>query len=373
VQLFQTGVRFFEGDMIESLRRDRALSMKVSGPALVPTVRTFPFLDYDSLSDSDIEECDRHIDHFLSTKTILCPSSRLYFTLMIVLRERRRLLSQAGDLLGAAELDVLVKELSDFFLENKLYVGKAERVALIQEQYESQVSRLEALEVKWHRTLDDLLRQRARDEMRVESRSVSYINRYDDSLPAVLPPECTRLSAGLLDLRERERHLIGGRRFLEAAELHREFNRRQRAELVQRREEFVVKRERDREQLEKRNRQSRVCLDMEWTRKIERCQRQMEAELQPLRAAVGNLWRKLVTAKTEYIGEDDPILRGEPCLAGGRESGNLFRTENVGPMETGPRPRTMKATVRPLNRGLLMMTTKTMSQMLVRHGMRSAV
>jgi hypothetical protein len=357
--------------MLEEDRHDRALSLAAFPPALIPTVRMLPFLDYQSLSESDIEDCDRQIDHFKSTKTIICPTRKLYFMLMIVLRERRRLLSSSGDLLGAGELDELMQELSDFFLENALYISKAERVAQIQRQYDTEQSRLATLEVKWQRTLDALFQERGRAEERIAERSEARLSGFDNSMPASVPQGFVRLSANLLDLRERERHLIGSRRFSEAAHLHREFDRRQQSELIKRREEFFLSREHERALLEQRNRRTRASVDADWNRKVDQCRRQMDAELQPLRAAVANLLCKLITAKAEYIGEDDPILRTEPSLTAARDSGNQFRQTKTNAQ--GARPRTMAASLRPLRRGLIMMTTKKCSEILVQHGMRSAV
>jgi hypothetical protein len=50
-----------------------------------------------------------------------------------------------------------------------------------------------------------------------------------------------RLSPDLLDLREREKHLIGSRRFGEAAVLHKEFERRQQQELQRQSKEYFEK------------------------------------------------------------------------------------------------------------------------------------
>jgi dihydroorotase-like cyclic amidohydrolase len=144
-------------------------------------------------------------------------------------------------------------------------------------------------------------------------------------MPDTLPPEFTRLSPALLDLREREHHMIGCRRFEEAANLHREFERRQAQELRERRREYFVHRERTREQVERRGERRERAAIANWDRKVARAKLSMESELAPLRGGCANFGAKVGAARAEYVGEDDPILRQDPTLADARESGNMFR------------------------------------------------
>jgi hypothetical protein len=268
-------------------RRDRAISMSADAPGLIPNVRAVPFIDYESLSDADIAMCDRQIEEFQDSCTITCPSSSSYFKIMAVLRERRRVLCANAEFEAAGEIDKLIRELSSFFVENSLYVAKAVRVAIAESQYEAERARLDELTLRWNRDLRALIQQRDAALGRTAEAGRTHLRNFDGAMPESLPPEFTRLSADLLDLRERERHLIVCRRFQEAARLHTEFMRRQKEELVRRREEYFAHVEKERSELERRNVCKTAAVTADWNRKIEKFMRSMDVELRGL----GKTWQ----------------------------------------------------------------------------------
>jgi hypothetical protein len=193
----------------------------------------------------------------------------------------------------------------------------------------------------------------------------THLRNFDGAMPESLPLEFTRLSADLLDLRERERHLIVCRRFQEAAKLHTEFMRRQKEELVRRREEYFAHVEKERSELERRNVCKTAAVTADWNRKIEKFMRSMDVELRGLRKGVANLLTKLTAAKAEYIGEDDPILADDPLMTRARDSGNIFRASTPA-LTKGTPPRSIVARRRPFERPVTVMTTKRLSTAMYR-------
>jgi hypothetical protein len=344
-----------------SLRRDQIMTMKATAPTLVPTMRMIPFQDFQTMPAGEVAKLDRQIEEFKHSRTITCPTSRLYFKIMTLLRERRRLATVDGNLLLGAELDTLMREISDFFLENQLYVSKAQKVADIQNQYEVERARLDELEQKWMSDLAKMIDQRDREEGRVADVTRTALQTFDATIPGTLPPEFTRLSSELLDLREKEKHLVGSRRFQEAAKLHAEFLKRQELELVTRREEFADHFENGRLEVERRNERKNATIKADWNRKINHFKHLMNTELLPLRQGVTNLLEKLIVAKAEYIGEDDPIIKDDGWLTEAKNSGNLFRTSQ--PVFTrGLPPRTMASTQRSIERQKVLMSTRRMAE-----------
>jgi len=339
--------------------------MSVTKPTLVSTIRTIPFIDYQSLSPAEITKCDRQIEEFKRSRTITCPTSNSYFKIMCVLRERRRLLCLAHQILEAGEIDRLIREISDFFLENKLYVAKAEGVAIAEGQYASECGRLADVEAKWSHEHDRLSQRRNAAQARVADANEAAIQNYDSSMPGVLPPEFTRLSSDLLDLREKEKHMIGSRRFEEAAKLHKEFERRQKQELVKRREEYFAHFEQERLELERRNTRKSRAIETDYTRRMDHLAHTMNSELTPLRSGVANILDKAVARKAEYVGEDDMILKNDPGLAEARDAGNMFRTGRP-TLTRGGHPRSMVSTRRPTERPSPVMSTKQMSDAMYR-------
>jgi hypothetical protein len=343
-----------------ALRHDRALALTADAPTLVPIVRTSTFIDYESLSESDITACDQQIDEFRKSGQITCPTRNSYFKLMVVLRERRRVLALDGELEEAAELDVLMREISDFFIENKLYTAKAERVELHQRQCDTEAQRLAELEVKWRADQIALNQRRQAAQRRVSEDAATFLRNYDRSFPERLPPEFTRLSADLLDLRDRERHLILSRRFDEAAQLHKEFERRQRQELVKRREEYFEHCEKERAEIERRNARRRASVSAHWGNRVDLFAYRMQGELQALRNGVSHLTAKVAASKAEYIGEDDRILRDDSYLAEVRDGGNVYRRTTS--LARSIVPRTLTTARREITRPCPRTTTQRLSE-----------
>jgi hypothetical protein len=197
-------------------------------------------------------------------------------------------------------------------------------------------------------------------KQRVAEATSAQLNAYDAGMPEVLPAEWTRLSADLLDLREREKHLIGSRRFEEAAELHKEFEKRQKQELQKRREEYFAHSEKERAVLERRNERRRAAARDRWNGKVDHFEFLMDRELRPLRKGVGHLTAKAACSKAEYVGEDDPILREESYLAEARDGGNIYRRSLA--LTRSIHPRTMTFTTREIVRPQPMTTTRRLSE-----------
>jgi hypothetical protein len=343
-----------------ALRHERALAMTATNPTLIPNVRALPYQDYQSLTPSDVTKCDRQIDEFKRTGSISCPTSNTYFRLMAVLRERRRLLSASADLQSAGEIDTLIRQLSDFFLENKLYSGKSAKVETHQEELDSESRRLRELQWKWNDDRQEIHGRRTAAQQRVADLANSQLSTHDGSIPNSLPPEFTRLSADLLDLREREKHLIGSRRFEEAAALHREFEQRQKLELQRRREEYFEHFEKERAAIERRNERRKLSVSDHWGNKVAHLVSEMDGELRPLRKGVGHLTAKVATSKAEYIGEDDPILREESYLTEARDGGTIYRRSRA--LTRSLHPRSMVTATREIVRPQPMTTTRRLSE-----------
>jgi hypothetical protein len=284
---------------------------------------------------------------------------------MCVLRERRRLLLLVNNILEAGQVDRLIREISDFFLENKLYVAKTEKVGIAEAEFETERGRLADVESRWERDHNRLSQRRSAAQARAADNARTAIATYDDSMPEHLPPEFTRLSSDLLDLREKERHLIGSRRFEEAAKLHKEFERRQREELVRRREEYFAHFEQERVDLQRRNDRKARAVEADYKRRMDHLVHSRDSEVVPLRGGVGNLLDKLTTRKAEYVGEDDMILKDDPGLARAREAGNMFRT-GLPVFTRGSNPRSMVSTRREIERPSPVMSTKQMSDTMYR-------
>jgi hypothetical protein len=131
--------------------------------------------------------------------------------------------------------------------------------------------------------------------------------------------------------------------------------------LVRRRAEYAEHFENGRTELERRNVRKIASLKSDWDRKVDRLRHLMNVEVLPLREGVENLLRKWLNAKSEYIGEDDPILRGDPSLTRAQQSGNLFRVSEPAYARNAT-PRTMASSRRGIDREKAVMSTRRMAE-----------
>lgn len=297
-----------------AIRQSKIMTMKANPPSLVPPVRQTSYMDYESLSEGDKTKCKRLIEEFKRTGQISCPTAIMYQKLLCVLREERRIFSSQGDFVRAGELDTIMRELSQFYHENKLYKAKAEEVSTAENQYRITLGNYAEAKEKWEKELSKQEQQRTRAIQRVDEFCDQRMNDYDTKIPDLLPASHSKLSPELLNIKDRERHMIGCRMFKEAEQLHKEFEKRQKEELQRRRFEYFQSFEIERKELEGRNNRKKTAVRSDWERKIDHTQHVANKETKPLGNAVGYLERKLIDAKAEYIGEDDPIINEEKAL-----------------------------------------------------------
>ena len=284
---------------------------EVVNPTLLPITRTFPFIDYEALSNSDKILYNKMAENFIETENVASLKSESYFKLMCVLREKRREFCLKFQTLLADRIDTLMQRLSVLFLERKLYNSKAEMVAAIKLQLEIEENQLKSMATMLHSDYANLLDAREKAINKVNAECEQRMSVYDNSIPEKLPPEYRKLSSELLNLRQVEKSLIGSRRYKEADKIHREFLKKQKQELEQQRIKYYQSFEKERKRIETRNKRATQAVVVQWERKVEKMKEEMENKLHAKRCAIDNLKHKLVSAEAEYIGEDDPIVREE--------------------------------------------------------------
>lgn len=291
-------------------RRAQAMQMEVSGPTLTPIPQRGPetYFEYKKMSAKDKAHCESRIREMLGSGMVTCLQQEEYFQMMAVLRENRCEAARKDDYDRCDQLDDLMRQLSDYFLENKLYMSKAERVYAIQSQLEAVKAKLETAEKHWEERDIDMKIARDSSVQQRESECNSSLSTYDGKMPGNLPPEFCKLSPETLNLYEQEKQLVASRRFKEAAMVHIEFLARKKYELERKKDVYYQKFEKGRTQVEVRNSKRKQATESNWDRKINNADHNKTKEIEALREAVRNLESKLISAKAEYIGEDDPIL-----------------------------------------------------------------
>jgi hypothetical protein len=280
-------------------------------PTLIPHLPVVPYHDYEALSQADKVRCERLIESILSSKITPTFDRDMYFKVMSVLHEKRRRLALAAQCLSADTVDEVMRRISYLFLEKQLFNSKEEHVYAVQIQYDIENQRLAELEREQNDRVASVEAEAERAIQGVEQECEERIRAFDDSIPQDLPPEYCKLSPDLLNVINQEKHLIGSRRFREADKFHREIVVRQKGELVQQRERYLRSFEVERVRIANRNKKAMDAVQLFWQRRIEVAKDECRSSIAAKRAAVENLWHKLIDARAEYIGEDDGTVLQE--------------------------------------------------------------
>ena len=360
------------------------MSMKASGPSLIPIARTRSFIDYNELTASEKAKYSKNCEDFIKEQTIKCKSGQDYFKCMAAMREKRRLLALNNDFQGADKVDELIRQLSDYFIENHMYTSKVQLVDVVNYQLSSQRERLFNAEEKWENSINEAKEQYANELRQLEDSCSMNLERYDNSIPEELPAKYSKLSSDLLNLREQEKHLIGSRRFVEADKYHREFERRKEVELNSKKREYFESSEKRRKEIEVINAKKISALRDLWERRISELECSRDKEVAPLAKAVDALERKYSISKSEYIGQDDPIpesvvFESKQVPAPELKASGTFRSRDLVSFESSITPRnlsgiagkpgkTLRGEERPLKRGVVGATNKKKADVLRKQG-----
>lgn len=292
-------------------RKARIMSMSARGPTLCPIPTRGPptYFDSRNMNQTQKIKCLKLIDEMLATESIDCFNEKDYFNILAILRERRCALARQHNLTECIKIDDLMVQLSDYFFENKLYTSKAQEVAAIEAQLEAVQNKLADAEEKWRNEMIKKFKKKERDENAKQNLTTENLQKYDSKIDKNLPPEYCKLTPATLELHERERHLTTSRRLREAAKVHEEFEKAQKKDLAQKRQDYYKSFETRREEVVNRNSKIISANETDWERKISHAEFLKNKEIKALVNSVSFLESKLMRAKSEYTGEDDPIIR----------------------------------------------------------------
>lgn len=311
-------------------RKARIMSMSARGPTLcpIPTRSPSSFFDSRNMNQTQKIKCQKLIDEMLASESIECFSEKDYFNILAILRERRCALTRQHNLTECIKIDDLMAQLSDYFFENKLYSSKAQQVAAIEAQLEAVRNKLSDAEEKWRDEMIKKYKKKERDENSKRNLTIENLQRYDSKIEKELPSEYCKLTPATLELHERERHLATSRRFREADKVHEEFERAQKKDLSKKRQEYYKTFEARREEVIRHNSKIISANETDWERRISHAEFLKNKEVKALINSVSFLESKLMAAKAEYTGEDDPIIRKD----------DLKRTLNKTSRDLPPEP-----------------------------------
>jgi hypothetical protein len=202
-----------------------------------------------------------------------------------------------------------MRQLSDYYLEGQLYQGKKRTVAAIEDQVDWVIDRLNGSKRQYAREVQNVNKFAERARAKVSANVADRFAGYDRSIVSELPMEFTKYSPATLELYEREKHLVGSRRFEEAEQIHKEFEAAKKRDLQKGRGLWHDRFELRRNALHERGRKMQDACETRILAKQNLVEHSRGKEVKSLDKSREYLTKKLTAAKGEYIGEDDPILR----------------------------------------------------------------
>jgi hypothetical protein len=233
-----------------------------------------------------------------------------YFNVDVALREKRRNAALANNLALVKQIDYLAKEISNYYLENRLDTSKARSLMKSNDNIIDVEAQITYVHEGWSGKLAQLRSRRAKDDSSIISRGKVERDWGDALLPNTLPPRYRKYSGLLLDMHNMKRRSIGAKDLDSAKALDRCIARLKKVEEQRQRESFFESNERCWRQLEARTTLRREARKSDWNRRIQETAFKQNLELRPLHGGLGLLIDKALSKKAEDVGEEDGIVNG---------------------------------------------------------------
>jgi hypothetical protein len=222
-------------------------------------------------------------------------------TVIITLKERKRQAILKGNYTQSQEIENMIGRLGSIIIQRKHANIKAQEIKAIEYQLQQAENQLKKTIQAWNEKAAEFNKTQAISARRIERTQFARLND-NDSIPTdTLPSKYLKPSAKLLDLRERERHLVLTKRYDEATLLHKEGDRMEKEEELEKKREFLHTSQRQRQQLLMAQERDRQGFQERWSRSAEKLQKQMEKEIEQQRRVVENIRTKLNDAKNETV------------------------------------------------------------------------
>jgi hypothetical protein len=154
----------------------------------------------------------------------------------------------------------------------------------------------------------------------MDDQHIQELADFDSSFPESLPRHYSRLSPHLLNLRERQKHLVLSRRYHDAVPVREQANQREEEELDIQRGNLIRDFEARRGQLIDRLNGQTACFEKNWARKRARFEIERDRELDGLKKAVANVESKIEFVERELAANgidarQTPRAAPSPCRA----------------------------------------------------------
>ena len=220
--------------------------------------------------------------------------------LTIIIKEKKRRFILQADYASAEKCDKLIGSLNTLVINRKYAKIQSKNVQELQSEIQSAQSVLNQIQIKWNQKIDQFNEKQEQACRSLESEQQSRIEAFDSLIPSELPANYCKLSPEILDLREKERHLVLTKRYSEALSLQSYTDTLEKAETIRRKEQFIRATQSQRNKLTKKQTYQVQCFVQKWNRQAEQLKQERSSEILNQERIIKNLKIKLDSAKSEH-------------------------------------------------------------------------
>jgi hypothetical protein len=221
------------------------------------------------------------------------------------LKARKSLYKEKGDYVICQKLSDLIEKCNAKLLEFSFSGANTDKMATLQAQLQNARDDLAQAEQFWADLVAEFDTSRNERRRELIEKNREQLADFDDSYPDMLPVNFRKLSVGVLQLREQEKHLVETNRYQEAIHFHARSDGLEVSELDESRARFEGAFQLQRNQLTEQQESQLRCLTEYWQRRWEQLERNRDHELSARRQVVENLERRVAIVENEGIVPDN--------------------------------------------------------------------
>lgn len=258
-----------------------------------------PAMEYKTLTRGEHISADSRVDDILKGAPLTSIPLENVNSVIVTLKERKRQATLAGDYHLSQQIEDMIGKINSLVIQRKKQIMKAQEIKALEISLQQAENSLKKTIELWNQKVTDFNRIQSNSARRLERFQLTRLND-NDARPIDQLPSCyLKPSPALLDLRERERHLVLTKRYDEATVLHKEGNRMEKEEELEKKRIFLRTQQRQRQQLLQNQGKDIAGFKERWTRSADKLSFTMDNEVAQQRKIVENIRKKLEDAKRE--------------------------------------------------------------------------
>lgn len=255
--------------------------------------------EYKALNKRDKVSSERKTDDILRGCSVEAVPAEEIPKVVVALKERKRQFILKGDYDTAQRIEDAIGKLNSIVIQRRYQAMKNAEIRRLELKLGAAEQSLKNTIRNWNGKVREFNKTQTGSSNRLERIQFAKVNEFDSLPNDVLPPAFRKASPMLLDMREREKHMVLTKRYEEAMQLHRQADKREKKEAEEQKRRFIQKQQRERAALiDTQSKDVGVFRDR-WTRNAQELQRDMEKNVMNQQMNVEHIKQKIRDAQSE--------------------------------------------------------------------------